>query len=105
MTTFSFDHVLGESGWLEPATMTVDELGFISELRTGRAAEAFPISGFVIPGLPNLHSHAFQRALAGLTEHAAAGVADSFWTWREKMYALAGALTPDDLESIASLLY
>jgi len=57
-----------------------------------------------VPGLPNLHSHAFQRAMAGLTERRGAE-ADSFWTWREQMYRFVERLTPDDLEAIAALAY
>ena len=56
------------------------------------------------PGLPNLHSHAFQRAMAGLTERRG-GESDSFWTWREQMYRFVGRLTPDDLEAIAAMAY
>jgi formimidoylglutamate deiminase len=56
------------------------------------------------PGLPNLHSHAFQRAMAGLTERRGSQ-ADSFWTWREQMYRFVERLTPDDLEAIAAYAY
>jgi formiminoglutamate deiminase len=57
-----------------------------------------------VPGLPNLHSHAFQRAMAGLTERRGRE-ADSFWTWREQMYRFVERLTPDDLEAIAAYAY
>ncbi|MCC7330687.1 MAG: formimidoylglutamate deiminase, partial [Gammaproteobacteria bacterium] len=57
-----------------------------------------------LPGMPNVHSHAFQRALAGCTEWAGPG-ADSFWSWRERMYALARQLAPADIEAIATWLY
>jgi formiminoglutamate deiminase len=57
-----------------------------------------------VPGLPNLHSHAFQRAMAGLTERRGAE-ADSFWTWREQMYRFVERLTPDNLEAIAAFAY
>ncbi|HEY2874490.1 MAG TPA: formimidoylglutamate deiminase [Reyranella sp.] len=57
-----------------------------------------------VPGLANLHSHAFQRAMAGLTERRGAE-ADSFWTWREQMYRFVERLTPDDLEAIAAMAY
>ncbi len=62
------------------------------------------ISGVVVPGLPNLHSHAFQRAMAGLTERRGSD-ADSFWTWREAMYRFVERLSPDDLEAIAAFAY
>jgi len=54
--------------------------------------------------MPNVHSHAFQRALAGRAERSITGD-DSFWTWRQAMYGLAGRITPDDLEAIAAQLY
>jgi formimidoylglutamate deiminase len=57
-----------------------------------------------VPGLANLHSHAFQRAMAGLTERRG-GESDSFWTWREQMYRFVERLTPDDLEAIAAHAY
>jgi formimidoylglutamate deiminase len=58
----------------------------------------------LVPGLPNLHSHAFQRAMAGLTERRGSE-ADSFWTWRERMYRFVERLGPDDLEAIAAQAY
>ncbi len=60
--------------------------------------------GPLLPGLPNLHSHAFQRAFAGLTEYRGAAQ-DSFWSWRTLMYRFAGAITPQQLESVATGLY
>ena len=77
------------------------------------------LAGPVLPGLVNVHSHAFQRAMAGLAERSSAaegvsagsaeapapGVKDSFWTWRQVMYRFLTALTPDDAETIATQLY
>lgn len=57
-----------------------------------------------LPGIPNLHSHAFQRAMAGLTERRT-NPADSFWTWRELMYRFAARITPESLHAIAAQLY
>jgi len=57
-----------------------------------------------MPGMPNLHSHAFQRAMAGLTEYMAKPD-DSFWSWRELMYRFAAKLTPEDMQAIARQLY
>ncbi len=59
---------------------------------------------WVLPGMANLHSHAFQRAMAGLTERRGSG-SDSFWTWREAMYGFAAALDPESLQAIAAQLY
>jgi formimidoylglutamate deiminase len=61
-------------------------------------------SGPLVPGMPNLHSHAFQRAMAGLTEYRA-NPEDSFWSWRDLMYRFAARITPDDLGAIARWLY
>ncbi len=65
------------------------------------------LQGPVLPGVVNAHSHAFQRAIAGLTERRGngAGVADDFWSWRDRMYSAANRITPDQLEAIASQLY
>ena len=57
-----------------------------------------------LPGIPNIHSHAFQRAMAGMAERQGAS-RDSFWTWRERMYQFAGRLTPDSLRDVATQLY
>jgi formimidoylglutamate deiminase len=57
-----------------------------------------------IPGMPNLHSHAFQRGLAGLTEQRGPQ-GDSFWTWRELMYRFVERIDPDELQAIASFAY
>jgi formimidoylglutamate deiminase len=60
--------------------------------------------GLLIPGMPNLHSHAFQRGMAGLAE-TRGPVADNFWTWREAMYRFALTMTPDDVEAVAAMVY
>lgn len=58
-----------------------------------------------VPGIANLHSHAFQRAMAGMAEHATGSTGDSFWTWRETMYRFAARFTPDTLRAVALQLY
>lgn len=66
------------------------------------------LSGPVIPGLVNAHSHAFQRAIAGMTERTGKGEGggqDNFWSWRDRMYSAAQRITPQQLEAIAALLY
>lgn len=98
----AFENVLTDSGWRRDVAIDVDDAGTIVAIEDG-ATNATP--GFVVPGLPNLHSHAFQRALAGYTEHAAPGQQDSFWTWRTRMYELALTLEPDAFEAIAAQLY
>ena len=61
-------------------------------------------AGWRIPGIANLHSHAFQRAMAGLAE-VQTDPADSFWTWRETMYRMAARFDPDLLRAVATQLY
>ena len=69
---------------------------------TGADVEAERVMGWAVPGVPNVHSHAFQRAMAGLTEGRRPG---SFWSWRDVMYRFAACLTPEDVEAIAAQLY
>lgn len=61
--------------------------------------------GVVVPGVANLHSHAFQRGLAGLAERRGATGRDSFWRWRRVMYAFVARLSPDEVETLAALAY
>ena len=63
-----------------------------------------PTHAFTLPGIPNLHSHAFQRAMAGLAERQT-DPKDSFWTWRETMYRMAARFDPDTLHAVAAQLY
>jgi formimidoylglutamate deiminase len=60
--------------------------------------------GVAVPGVVNVHSHAFQRAMAGLAEIRGEGT-DTFWTWRETMYRFALAMSPDDVEAVAAQAY
>ncbi|HNR91756.1 MAG TPA: formimidoylglutamate deiminase [Dokdonella sp.] len=96
-------------GWASDVRIEVEGgrwlAGALLDVRADAGAvEAEPIDGWVLPGMPNLHSHAFQRAMSGLAERR--GPADdSFWTWREVMYAFASRVGPDDLRAIASQLY
>lgn len=97
---------LTPDGWRRDLVATIEQ-GMIVRLEPADAAsDAVRTRGIVVPGLPNLHSHAFQRAMAGLTEHrGSGGEADSFWSWRELMYRFVARLSPDDLEAIAALAY
>ncbi len=63
--------------------------------------EGEPVRAAVVPGLADLHSHAFQRAMAGMTERRATG-RDDFWSWRELMYRFLDVLTPAQVEAIAA---
>jgi len=66
--------------------------------------DAITLPGPVLPGLVDAHSHAFQRAFAGLAERRAQA-GDDFWGWRDRMYRVAGAVTPDEVQAIATHLY
>jgi formimidoylglutamate deiminase len=94
-------------GWIDDVLIEVDESGFISAMTRAVAdppADAERLAGPAIPGMPNLHCHAFQRAMAGLTETRGSGE-DSFWTWRQRMYAFVERIAPEHLQNIAAQLY
>ncbi len=102
---FHFADALTPKGWQQDVLIVVDEAGLISEIRGSRSpGDARRFDGFALPGLANVHSHAHQRAMAGLAERSGPG-ADSFWTWRETMYGFALKMSPDDLQAIAAQAY
>ncbi|HVI33989.1 formimidoylglutamate deiminase [Phenylobacterium sp.] len=102
-TTLWFEHGLTAAGWARGVRISVAD-GRIARLETGVEADGAERHGIAVPGLPNLHSHAFQRAMAGLTEvRGPAG--DSFWTWRELMYRFGERLGPEELEAVAALAF
>jgi formiminoglutamate deiminase len=79
--------------------------GGIESVEKGMAARAGDERHrFLLPSMPNLHSHAFQRAMAGLAETRGSGE-DSFWSWRTEMYRIALSMTPDEVEAVAAQLY
>lgn len=93
---------LTPEGWIAPACIRLDATGFIESVAPlDAAAGSGVLAGHIVPGLPNLHSHAFQRQMAGSAE-SGSGSPDSFWTWREAMYRLASRVDPDQLEAIAA---
>lgn len=93
-------------GWRTDVGLDLDEAGNLSGVTPGAAPEGRErLDGPVLPGFPNLHSHAFQRAMAGLAEHRGGDPEDDFWSWRKLMYGLAGALTPDEIQAVAAQLY
>lgn len=89
-------------GWARDVCIEVDDAGAISRVSFGRKGEK--LAGPVLPGMANLHSHAFQRAMAGLTEMRGPGD-DDFWTWRELMYRFMQRVTPKHARAIATHLY
>jgi formiminoglutamate deiminase len=79
--------------------------GLIASVEIGeKPAAGDERHGVGVPGMANLHSHAFQRAMAGLTEKRGA-TADTFWTWRETMFRFALSIGPDEMHAVAALLY
>ena len=87
------DYALLPQGWAENVEINVGVDGRIASLATHSSGIGEHLAGPVVPAMPNLHSHAFQRAMAGLAEVAGTGD-DSFWTWREEMYRTVGLLDP-----------
>ena len=92
-------------GWAENVLVELDEIGRIAKV-TANVTDAAAKSNVscLLPAPVNAHSHAFQRAMAGLTEHRSTNTTDSFWTWRELMYLFLDQLTPDHIEAIAALV-
>jgi formiminoglutamate deiminase len=102
--TLWFEQALLTDGWARDVRFTIAD-GVIGRVDTGVARQAGEVAhGPCLPGLPNLHSHAFQRAMAGLTE-TRGPTGDSFWTWRELMYRFVDRLGPDEVQAIAALAY
>jgi formimidoylglutamate deiminase len=95
---------LTPEGWKSDVRVTIDD-GAIATVETGASAqEGDERHAIMAPATANLHSHAFQRAMAGLAEVRGTGN-DTFWTWRETMYRFALMMSPDDIEAVAAQLY
>jgi formimidoylglutamate deiminase len=90
--------------WAENVRLTVEHGVIASITRDTKVGPAEVTVDTLLPALSNLHSHSFQRAMAGMTEFRAAG-RDSFWTWRELMYRFVNRITPDQLQAIATLVF
>ncbi|MFC0167136.1 formimidoylglutamate deiminase [Pseudoduganella danionis] len=101
-------HALLPQGWCNDVLIAWDAAGTITAITPDAAAAvadgSVPVVSYVLPGMINLHSHSFQRALGGRTEKAGPG-RDSFWTWRELMYRFARNITPEQMEAIAAQLF
>ncbi|ATQ75117.1 formimidoylglutamate deiminase [Massilia violaceinigra] len=91
-------------GWQADVRLEWDAGGTLLSVTPGVQHDGEPLADLVLPGMVNLHSHAFQRALGGLTETAGEGP-DSFWTWRQLMYRFARNITPEHIEAIAAQLF
>lgn len=105
MPDLLFDLALLPGGWARDVRVEVSAGGDFGEILPGGDPEGTRrVAGAVVPGIPNVHSHAFQRAMAGLTE--CGGTAEyGFSSWRERMYAFLERLTPEDVRVVASQLY
>ncbi len=105
MAQLHIPHALLETGWRRDVLITVEGRNI-----TAVAADTAPppgaerLAGIAVPGMANVHSHAFQRAMAGLVERRGPED-DSFWTWREVMYRFLARMTPDDVEAVAAWLH
>ncbi|WP_137174736.1 formimidoylglutamate deiminase [Massilia sp. HP4] len=98
-------HALLAQGWQRDVLLEWDAHGDLTRVSPGAPASPDARRAeYVLPGMVNLHSHAFQRALGGLTERAGDGP-DSFWTWRDLMYRFAARITPEQIEAIAAQLF
>jgi formimidoylglutamate deiminase len=108
MQCYKFNALLLEVGWLSPAYVGVDHNGlvqYLSNLQPTEFNNIENVSGYALPGFQNAHSHAFQYAMAGKAERNPDVVNDDFWSWRETMYRFALSMNPDQLESIATMVY
>ena len=100
-----FDHLYLDTGWHHDVALKIED-GLIAQISTSNPAQdktiSEHISGWTLPGMPNLHSHCFQRGMAGLSERRGPS-SDSFWTWRDVMYRFLDRLDPDAIEDIAAM--
>ena len=105
MTALFARHALLPQGWQRDVLLEWDSQGDLTQVAPGaRPPLNVARAEYVLPGMVNLHSHAFQRALGGLTETGSDGP-DSFWTWRDLMYRFAARITPEGIEAIAAQLF
>jgi formiminoglutamate deiminase len=103
-TVLHLDSVLLPEGWAENVRATISNGRITALERDAEPRASVERVGAVIAGMPNLHSHAFQRGMAGFTEFRGPD-ADNFWSWRTLMYRFVGRMTPEDLETISALAF
>jgi formiminoglutamate deiminase len=104
LTTIFAEQALLPQGWRRNVRLTLENGGIAAVETDATALPGDERHAILLPGMPNLHSHAFQRGMAGLAETRGPG-ADSFWSWREVMYRFALSMTPDQVEAVAAQLY
>ena len=104
---WKFKGIYLKEGWISPAYIATDEKGKITAIsKKSPAVVDEVVNGYGIAPITNSHSHAFQYAMAGLTENIPEGQgSDNFWSWRDKMYRIADQITPEQTEAIATMLY
>ncbi len=103
MTVLWAHQALTTKGWEKNVRVEIDETGRISRVQADSPANGTQI-GTLLPAIANLHSHAFQRSMAGLTEKRGPDPRDTFWTWRQLMFRFLDQLTPDHVQAIASFV-
>ena len=97
------ERALLSEGWAEKVRIEIAADGRIAGVRAGSPPEGHRV-GLLLPAMANVHSHAFQRAMAGLSDARGPQLRDTFWTWRQIMYRFLDHLTPQDVEDIAALV-
>ena len=103
MPTIWSKQALTAEGWQRDVAVELDEAGRIASVTAGQPASGERVE-ILLPAPVNAHSHAFQRAMAGLTERRGPSGSDSFWTWRQLMFRFLDQLTPDHVEAIAAFV-
>ena len=96
---------LTPDGWRDDLVVTIGSDGRIEAVEPAKDHASDLSVPVLLPALSNLHSHTFQRAMAGLTEWRGPAGRDSFWTWRELMYRFLDVLTPEEIEAIAAFAF
>ena len=105
MSTWLPDYVYVDGRFQSDRAVVCGSDGKIVEI-TEAAPDAIRLKGrAMLPGMVNAHSHAFQRVIRGRTEHRSQHTTDSFWTWREQMYAAANTLEPDEIYNVSRLAF
>lgn len=104
MTTIYAEQALLPDGWAQDVTVNVDATGRIVSVLKGDSAISDHKVGALLPAPVNVHSHAFQRAMAGLTERRGPNPNDTFWTWRQLMFRFLDRLKPKHVEAITAFV-
>ena len=104
MTTIWAEQALTGTGWAADVRVAIDASGKIASVEPGAPKAADHLTDILLPAPVNAHSHAFQRAMAGLTERRGPDSRDTFWTWRDLMFRFLDRLTPDHVEAIAAFV-